>query len=667
MTSPSWWTQYRGQLSANAHRVIAEKVGEEPVRRALELGLVGGASKGPRRLVLPLWAATGDQPATAVMLDPSGAADPPIMRLRNDDVGLAEGTPVWGLSVPGGLAAAVELAAGRELNLTVSAAHVLSFVGSAEKRGPCIGIGGIGPMQALVKLLIDVPPFARPAKILHWFDRERYPAELQALNLARYTVERMLSPEEQEAQATANLHANRDMFVMFSGRIALLMKDNVWREASKGVAVNMLVEKGYTMRAAKKAVDTLPVAVDYVFNPATRDRVVASTSGCYLNEYRGMPCEGAPGPWGTIWRLIDHLVANDPGGRDYLLDWLARPLQALYSGAGSLRTLSAVVLHGAQGTGKGWLTEILRVLYGEYLLVIGQQNLEDAFEPERMRRLLFLVANEITASARGDDSTLARLKAWITEDHIPLRRMHAAGDECRAHFNMLFTSNAERPVKLEWSDRRYSVWIQTQVLPADVIAGLQAQKANGWPEARAFLHALLERKILREFWKPYDNRARAALMSIDSTTMFAEQLRDLGIKAMARDWELDEKAKQRRANGDYDAQRVEVFVVRGNVAWVPVKTLSEMYRLWCRSYGHREIKLSGAVTQAIREVIPGTEELTSRINSLAARGITGIPIESAPVVLSDSAAAAQRMEAVRDSWGQAAGADWFSVGARETV
>lgn len=660
----SFWAQYQGKLSAGVHRSLAHKIGEDTTNKALELGLVGGASRGPCRVAMPLWDSSG-KIATAVLIDPDGKADPPVRRLPNNEVGLADGTPVWMTSVPGGLTATINAAAGRDLNLTVLPLHVLSFVGLEERRGPCIGINGAGALQALVKVLLEWPPFSRPARILHWFDWDRYPGELQSLNLGRYPLERMKSPEEVEKEAAANLAKNRDMFVMFSGKIAVLMEDGIWREASKGVATNMLVSRGYAMKAARKAVDALPVAVDYVFQPATKDRVIQTAAGTFLNEYRGMPIEPTGGTWGTIWRLIDHLVNGDPGGRDYLLDWLAAPLQAIFEGRGSRRTLSAVVLHGAQGTGKGWLTEILRVLYGEYLLVIGQQNLEDAFEPERMRRLLFLVANEITASARGDDSTLARLKAWITEDHIPLRRMHAAGDECRAHFNMLFTSNAERPVRLEWSDRRYSVWIQTRPLPADVIAGLQAQKADGWPEVRHFLAALLERKILREFWKPYDNKARAALMSIDSTTMFAEQLRDLGIQSMARDWVLEEQAKQRRAQGDGVYRPTFYTSKGGNKGFVPTKILSEIYRIWCRSYGYKEVKQAGAVVNAILETIPGSEEMTSRLEGHVCRGVLGIPLEQAPVVLSDSAAEAQRQEAVaRATWGKKPEDDWFEVGAR---
>ena len=209
-------------------------------------------------------------------------------------------------------------------------------------------------------------------------------------------------------------------------------------------------------------------------------------------------------------------------------------------------------------------------------------------------------------------------------------------------------------MNLKDSDRRYSVWIQSRPLPPDVIAELQADKALGWPQVRYFLDSLLSRRILREFWRPYDNKARMMLMSIDSPQMFAEQIRDNGIRAMSSDWVLDRKSKLRRAEGD-GAHNPVVWVGGGpeGVCFVPTKILSEMYRLWCSSYGHREVKVAGAVVSALLQHIPGTKEMLKRHDNNVARGIGGLPLEMAPVRLSDSVEVLQTPAPADDT------EDWF--------
>lgn len=655
------WDVYRGKLTAAAQRQLADKVGDDVVAAGIESGLIGGVMKGSRRVALPLWVAGGTV-GTVLLLDPSGRIEPPAARISNAEAGLADGAPVWLSSVPGGVEAAFEAASGFDLHLTTDTWHALSYVGKAKTKGVCVSISGIGAMDVLVKMICEQAPWSRPARILHWFAQELFPGQLAALAREGVMIERRMTAEETQARADEENAARQDMFVTYSGRIAVLGRDGLWREAAKGVAVNMLVERGFTPKAAKKGVDALPIAIDYRFDPSDRSRVIRTEGGSYLNEYRGMPITPESGKWTTVWRLIDHLVGNDPAGRDYFLDWLAKPLQSLYAGRGSLRTLSAIVLHGVQGTGKGWLTEILRVLYSDYMLTIGQQNLDDAFEPDRMRKLLFLVANEVSSATERSTTTLNRLKAWITEDKIPIRRMHAAADECDAHFNMLFTSNAERPVHLEGSDRRYSVFIQNKPLPPDVIAELQADKAAGWPQARYFLDHLLTRKVLREFWRPYDNKARTALMQIDSIQVFAEQLRDNGIKSMATDWTLERKAKLRRAEGDGHHAPC-AWSGTGPLVFVPTKVLSEVYRLWCSSYGHREVKTAGAVVSGVLMHVPGTMEANRKHDSVQARGVYGVPLEPAPVRLSDSVETAQAMAAgpktdLDDWFGRPAPKEW---------
>lgn len=631
------WQSYLGTMPAATSKALEDVIGFTAMRQAQAWGLVGSVGKGPRRVLVPLFDEAGTV-RSAQLVDPKGQAEPPSMRIADDDTGLDGRTPVWACSVPSSperpaLAEALEQAATHgDLNVTLGPLHALLFVG--EKRGPCIGITGRPSFERLVGILSETPTWRRPQRLLHWFGESDtgYADLIDEVRKLGLLTERLLTPEEREREATDKAIAQGEMYVLYNGRVGVWSgaKDGGggrWRECAKGTASNVLVERGWTAKAAAKAIARVPAAIDFAFHPSTTARVVEVRGERYLNEFYGMPLRPETGPWGTIYRLLLHLVDYDQSGLEYLLDWLAAPLQSLHAGRGAMRTLSAVVLHGVQGTGKGFLTEILREVYGDYLLTIGQGNLEDAFEPAKMTKLLFLVANEVTSTTNRDEATMNRLKAWVTEDYIPIRRMMQAGDEARVHFNMLFTSNADRPVRLEPSDRRYSVWIQDHKLPASIIDELQREKATGWPQARRFLAALLHRTVTRKFWLPYDNTARTGLMesSLDSTVVFARQIRDCGFVAMARDWILQERAKLRRAHGEFFDDPT-AFIETPAGLFVHLATLSEVYRLWCRVHGYQIVKGSGVLKKGILETIPRTEERHGRIAGFGQqRGIDGLP------------------------------------------
>ena len=633
----SWsWDTYLGALPTKTGQELEAVIGFTALRQAQAWKLVGSVGKGTRRVAVPLFDEAGVV-RTAVLVDPAGRAEPSSMRLAAEDTGHKDGSHVWASSVPGtaeysAVSAAIEAASGKDLNVTTGALHVLAFVGDA-KRGPALGLTGRPSFERLVAILESLPVWRRPGRLIHWFGDDVFPDLLDAVRKLGMLTERMLTPEERDREATEQAVSQGEMYVLYSGRVAVWSgatngQGGRWREAAKGSATNILVERGWTSKAAMKAIGRLPSAVDFYFDPRTTARAIEVKGERYLNEFYGMPSRAETGPWGTIYRLLLHLVDYDTEGVEYFLDWLAAPLQSLHAGRGSMRTLSSVVLHGVQGTGKGWLTEILRVIYGDYLLVIGQGNLEDAFDPSRMTKLLFLVANEVTSVTNRDEATMNRLKAWVTEEHIPIRRMHAAADEARVHFNMLFTSNADRPVRLEASDRRYSVWVQDRKLPPDIIDALKREKDENWRQARAFLAALLVRQVTRQFWKPYENNARTGLMesSLDSTVVFARQIRDVGFPTLARDWCLEYKGKVRRATGEQFVAEPKPWTEGPRGLFAHLGMISEVYRGWCRTHGYQIVKGSGVLKKAILETIPDTQERHGRITDFGLnRGIDGLP------------------------------------------
>lgn len=160
--------------------------------------------------------------------------------------------------------------------------------------------------------------------------------------------------------------------------------------------------------------------------------------------------------------LLRYLCANASGLGDssetlsaedvaqWVLRWLAYSLQ--HVGA-KMRT--ALVFHGDEGAGKNLFFEVMRDIYGEYGLVVGQDQLDDKFNDWASRRL-FIVGDEVltrTELAHAKN----KLKGMITGKEIQISGKFRSVRTESNHMNVVFLSNELQPLSLDNTDRRYCV------------------------------------------------------------------------------------------------------------------------------------------------------------------------------------------------------------------
>lgn len=155
----------------------------------------------------------------------------------------------------------------------------------------------------------------------------------------------------------------------------------------------------------------------------------------------------------TIHKIIDHALGNDPEVYDHFINWLACIFQF------KTRTLTAWVLHGVEGTGKGLLMHnIIRPLLG-----MGQtaaRPMEELNEPYNhwMANCFVAFIDEIEAKALDNERGVsAKLRNWITEPTISIRAMYAGSSELTNHTNWIFASNMPEPIVLKAHDRRFNI------------------------------------------------------------------------------------------------------------------------------------------------------------------------------------------------------------------
>jgi putative DNA primase/helicase len=187
------------------------------------------------------------------------------------------------------------------------------------------------------------------------------------------------------------------------------------------------------------------------FDPSESDPKVR------CNLFGGWPIKPKAGTCDRILELLDYQCDNESNWqevRDYILNWMAYPLQ--HPGA---KMRSAIVIHGPQGTGKNLLWEdVVGKIHGQYAMVINQDALEDKHNDWASKKT-FIIADEVVSSTEKYHNK-NKLKVMVSGAKIRINPKHVAGHEERNCMNMVFLSNERMPLVLEEDDRRHCViWV----------------------------------------------------------------------------------------------------------------------------------------------------------------------------------------------------------------
>jgi putative DNA primase/helicase len=188
---------------------------------------------------------------------------------------------------------------------------------------------------------------------------------------------------------------------------------------------------------------------------------------------------------------------------------------------------TAIIMHGAEGTGKNLFWNTVKAIYGRYGVIIGQAQIESEFNQWLSARL-FIIGNEVLGR-REKWELRGALKHLVTEDEIYINEKNMPERVEHNHANLVFLSNEVQPLVLGHGDRRYLVVDCWKVHP-DGEAFYQAvrdEMANGGVEA--FYHLLLNLDLgdFAPHSKPPDTEAKRELVNLgqDEPERFLDQWR----------------------------------------------------------------------------------------------------------------------------------------------
>lgn len=229
----------------------------------------------------------------------------------------------------------------------------------------------------------------------------------------------------------------------------------------------------------------------------------------HVNLFDGLPIDpDKPGDCDLIVKHLYNICGEDDGLFHWVACWLALPLQRLGT---KMRT--SLIIHGRmEGTGKSFLMDIMRRIYGRYSRSISQTQLQSEFNGWQSG-MLFCVAEEVvSASERKNLKNL--IQNMITNEVVQINEKNMPVREEASYANFAFLSNEQIPMLLNETDRRYTVIQVEQRYDKEYFMALGAQMDNGGVEA--FYRWLMKYELgeFNQYTLPFETKARLHLITL---------------------------------------------------------------------------------------------------------------------------------------------------------
>jgi putative DNA primase/helicase len=229
----------------------------------------------------------------------------------------------------------------------------------------------------------------------------------------------------------------------------------------------------------------------------------------HVNMFDGFTVEPVEGPCGKILGLLSHLCDGNQEIVNWILKWVAYPLQNPGAKMGS-----SIIMHGDEGSGKNLFWElVVRKVYGKHGSVIGNAQIEDKFNDWASQKLFFVCDEVVTNKEMRQHK--GKLKGLITGQTIQINPKGLPGREEGNYNNFVFLSNELQPLALDKTDRRYLVlWTPPNQLEAWYLEILAEINSGG---VAAFYHYLLNEVDCSDFGthaKPPSTVAKDNLISL---------------------------------------------------------------------------------------------------------------------------------------------------------
>lgn len=248
--------------------------------------------------------------------------------------------------------------------------------------------------------------------------------------------------------------------------------------------------------------------IDIIFDPTANVQYVPGSTQINLftpTSYMLMkPASKTKSKFSQTPPLIKKLILSmlgdpEPNVVDHFMNWLAYIFQK------RKKTAVSWVMHGVPGAGKGTFVKyVLTPLFGKEQVRIQQFSaLEKEFNGF-LENALFVVFEDSDMAAASSSAALnAKLRHWIADSPIEIRRMSTDHYSVENYTNFLFFSNERTPVHITKDDRRFNVGErqnnrlyltpnELQTLSSGEELEAFAEILHNWPVDEIAAHMLVE-------------------------------------------------------------------------------------------------------------------------------------------------------------------------------
>lgn len=199
----------------------------------------------------------------------------------------------------------------------------------------------------------------------------------------------------------------------------------------------------------------------------------------FYNLWRGFAVQAIPGDCSMyLTHLRDVICRANAEHFNYLIGWMARAVQKPDS-PGQV----AVILRGAQGTGKSFFAKVFGQLFGRHFLQVSDpKHLVGSFNAH-LRDCVILFGDE--AFFAGDKSHESVLKTMITEEEMQIERKGFDTERSPNYTHLIMASNSQWVVPAGANERRFfCLDVGTQFRQnSEHFAEIAKQMDNGGREA----------------------------------------------------------------------------------------------------------------------------------------------------------------------------------------
>lgn len=146
----------------------------------------------------------------------------------------------------------------------------------------------------------------------------------------------------------------------------------------------------------------------------------------------------------------------------WVLSWMSK------SFANYDKRRTAIVIHGAEGTGKDTFIRVyFQRYYGKkFCTVVSNEQLKSNFTSQELATCFLCQMNEIKGDFRDGNIVFDKLKTLITEPYFKHELKGQNALNLPNYFNIIISSNDNKPIQVSDTDRRYSVFYSGKSLKA---------------------------------------------------------------------------------------------------------------------------------------------------------------------------------------------------------